>query len=101
MVSFGRSREITSWRSGCLKERLRDAAFGLVDTLSSAIQVGIVRGGSMHATHLLALTTLVATTYAATPGSKEPWRDASPHRLLRVQVTADVQLEILDWGGTG
>ena len=55
----------------------------------------------MHATYLLALTTLVATAYGATPDSREPWRDPSPHRLLRIQVTADVQLEVLDWGGTG
>ena len=29
------------------------------------------------------------------------WRDPSPHRVQRVTVDKDVQLEVLDWGGTG
>jgi non-heme chloroperoxidase len=30
-----------------------------------------------------------------------PWHDPSPHRVLHVQVTPTVQLEVLDWGGRG
>jgi pimeloyl-ACP methyl ester carboxylesterase len=29
------------------------------------------------------------------------WHDPSPHRVLSVQVAPDVNLEVLDWGGTG
>jgi pimeloyl-ACP methyl ester carboxylesterase len=55
----------------------------------------------MHATYTLALSALLAATYAATPSREGPWRDPSPHRAIKVQITADVQLEVLDWGGTG
>lgn len=55
----------------------------------------------MYATYVLALTTLVVTTCTAPPSTPEPWRDPSPHRLVMVQVSRDVHLEILDWGGTG
>jgi pimeloyl-ACP methyl ester carboxylesterase len=30
-----------------------------------------------------------------------PWRDPSPHRVIHVQVSSSVQLEVLDWGGRG
>jgi len=30
-----------------------------------------------------------------------PWRDPSPHRVVHVQVSRAVQLEVLDWGGQG
>jgi pimeloyl-ACP methyl ester carboxylesterase len=30
-----------------------------------------------------------------------PWQDPSPHRVLRIEVTPGVELEVLDWGGTG
>jgi pimeloyl-ACP methyl ester carboxylesterase len=30
-----------------------------------------------------------------------PWRDPSPHTTRRVTVEADVQVEVLEWGGTG
>lgn len=30
-----------------------------------------------------------------------PWADPSPHQVRRVTVAPDVQLEVLDWGGTG
>jgi non-heme chloroperoxidase len=33
-----------------------------------------------------------------TPG---PWRDPSPHQVRFVTVDKDVQLEVLDWGGSG
>ena len=30
-----------------------------------------------------------------------PWRDPSPHQVRRVTVDSSVQLEVLDWGGSG
>jgi non-heme chloroperoxidase len=30
-----------------------------------------------------------------------PWRDPSPHQVRRVTVEPSVQLEVLDWGGSG
>jgi hypothetical protein len=29
------------------------------------------------------------------------WKDPSPHRVQFVRVEDDVQLEVLDWGGSG
>jgi pimeloyl-ACP methyl ester carboxylesterase len=55
----------------------------------------------MHAIFTVAFSALLAATYTATPGREGPWRDPSRHRVLKVHVTAEVQLEVLDWGGTG
>jgi len=30
-----------------------------------------------------------------------PWRDPSPHREIHIQIGKAVQLEVLDWGGSG
>lgn len=30
-----------------------------------------------------------------------PWKDPSPHRVMRVAVAPRVELEVLDWGGSG
>jgi pimeloyl-ACP methyl ester carboxylesterase len=38
---------------------------------------------------------------AAEPSATHPWVDPSPHRASLVTVDQDVQLEVLDWGGTG
>jgi len=35
----------------------------------------------------------------ATPATE--WKDASPHKVRFVTVAKDVELEVLDWGGTG
>jgi pimeloyl-ACP methyl ester carboxylesterase len=43
----------------------------------------------------LVLSTVVATAQPA------PWSDPSPHRLQLVTVEKDVQVEVLDWGGSG
>lgn len=40
-------------------------------------------------------------TLAAGPQAPAAWRDPSPHQVRRVTVDADVQLEMLDWGGSG
>jgi non-heme chloroperoxidase len=41
---------------------------------------------------------IAAALLAFTP---EPWRDPSPHAVLHISVTPAVQLEVLDWGGSG
>lgn len=33
--------------------------------------------------------------------AQDAWTDPSPHHVRMVQVAADVQLEVLDWGGAG
>ena len=40
---------------------------------------------------------------AAAPRAQESsnWRDASPHRVQLVTVNGNLQLEVLDWGGSG
>jgi non-heme chloroperoxidase len=43
--------------------------------------------------------TSAAPAVAAPPA--RPWADPSPHQLRRVTVAPDVQLEVLDWGGSG
>jgi len=35
------------------------------------------------------------------PTQESAWRDLSPHKVQFVAVDKDVQLEVLDWGGTG
>src|SRR4051812_49835085 len=29
------------------------------------------------------------------------WQDPTPHRILRVSVAPQVELEVIDWGGSG
>jgi pimeloyl-ACP methyl ester carboxylesterase len=44
---------------------------------------------------------LGATVVGRPAGQGREWTDPSPHRVQRVAVDADVQLEVLDWGGSG
>jgi pimeloyl-ACP methyl ester carboxylesterase len=50
--------------------------------------------------HIVIATSLLiaATPHAQTSAS---WQDSSPHRVQLVTVDANVQLEVLDWGGSG
>jgi non-heme chloroperoxidase len=45
-----------------------------------------------------AIVSMVLLAGAPPPAA---WRDPSPHRVRFVAVEGDVQLEVLDWGGTG
>jgi non-heme chloroperoxidase len=48
------------------------------------------------------LAVLGASLLAAGFGSQSTaWRDPSPHQVRRVTVDSSVQLEVLDWGGSG
>lgn len=46
------------------------------------------------------LCALLAVATPASPQQAE-WKDPSPHAVKRVTVDMDVQLEVLDWGGSG
>jgi pimeloyl-ACP methyl ester carboxylesterase len=50
---------------------------------------------------LLVLLLTLSVTALANPQIGAQWRDPSPHRVLFVTVEPKVQLEVLDWGGTG
>ena len=43
----------------------------------------------------------VASTLAASVGSAQQTPDTSPHQAKFVRIAPDVQLEVLDWGGSG
>jgi non-heme chloroperoxidase len=49
---------------------------------------------------LYGLCGLLAVATPASPQQME-WKDPSPHVVKRVTVDTDVQLEVLDWGGSG
>lgn len=38
---------------------------------------------------------------AALAGTQPAWVDPSPHEVRRVTVAPNVELDVLDWGGTG
>ena len=42
---------------------------------------------------------LIAAHQASQP--VQPWHDPSPHQVRRIAVDSSVQLEVLDWGGSG
>ncbi len=46
------------------------------------------------------LSVLLAAATSASPQQIE-WKDPSPHAVKFVTVEEDVQLEVLDWGGSG
>ena len=52
---------------------------------------------------LVGLVVLAATVPALRAKPHEPaqWRDPSPHQVRRITVDSAVQLEVLDWGGSG
>src|SRR5262245_60991365 len=50
---------------------------------------------------LIAHTILAFALGYATSQDSVPFRDPSPHRIQFVSVAPGVQLEVLDWGGTG
>ena len=52
----------------------------------------------MRSTILIAAVAALGA-FAAT--AQTEWRDPSPHAARFVTVAPDVQLEVLDWGGTG
>src|SRR5262245_20809652 len=58
-----------------------------------------------HAPITVCLTTLLAAVAcgqaSAVPDTPVAWQDPSPHRVQHVSVEEGVQLEVLDWGGTG
>src|SRR5262245_8098006 len=49
---------------------------------------------------LSGLSVLLAAAMSASPQQAE-WKDPSPHAVKRVTVEEGVQLEVLDWGGSG
>src|SRR5918993_5906856 len=57
----------------------------------------------MRSTMFMACVGVVGACAAALSSSLQPegWRDPSPHQLRRVAVESSVQLEILEWGGSG
>lgn len=54
----------------------------------------------MNSRVLYVLCVLLAVATPASPQQME-WKDPSPHATRRVTVDDDVQLEVLDWGGSG
>ena len=55
-----------------------------------------------HALCLAALGVLAASAVLSSLGRQpDDWRDPSPHQVRRVTVDSSVQLEVLDWGGSG
>ena len=50
---------------------------------------------------IAALGVLGACVLAPGLGAQSTWRDPSPHQVLRITVDESVQLEVLDWGGSG
>jgi len=49
----------------------------------------------------IAAALLAFTPEPASVRALEPWHDPSPHSVLHIRVTPGVQLEVLDWGGSG
>src|SRR5438445_13505339 len=44
---------------------------------------------------------LAIVALAQAPVTAQQWRDPSPHRVRFITVEENVQLEVLDWGGSG
>ena len=49
----------------------------------------------------IAATVLSVMPAASSAAQEHEWRDPSPHKTRLVTVDDDVQLEVLDWGGSG
>lgn len=53
-----------------------------------------------RSTIAVAVTT-IAAGLTACQADPTPWSDSSPHKVAFVSVAPDVELEVLDWGGSG
>jgi non-heme chloroperoxidase len=51
--------------------------------------------------HLVVYLVVALASRSAVAQTPTPFRDPSPHRTQFVAVEEGVQLEVLDWGGTG
>ena len=70
------------------------AAFARRRTIVIAVPFAVTIG--------IAVTVLFLIEGAASPSAQQnEWRDPSPHAVKLVPVDTDVQLEVLDWGGSG
>jgi pimeloyl-ACP methyl ester carboxylesterase len=61
----------------------------------------MVIAGPCAVTIGLAAITLFVMAAASSSAQENEWRDRSPHKTTLVSVEDDVQLEVLDWGGSG
>jgi non-heme chloroperoxidase len=62
------------------------------------------KGGGFRSPHfwIVGLAVILLTSKLAIGFDKElEWHDPSPHRVLSVRVAPSVNLEVLDWGGSG
>jgi pimeloyl-ACP methyl ester carboxylesterase len=50
---------------------------------------------------MIAFALVVSISVLGCQRGPASWRDPSPHRAQLVTVDNDVQVEVLDWGGTG
>jgi non-heme chloroperoxidase len=51
--------------------------------------------------HRIGVLLLILLALAAYPQNPDIWKDPSPHKTVFVKVEKHVELEVLDWGGTG
>jgi pimeloyl-ACP methyl ester carboxylesterase len=86
----------------------------MFSTIALGATVALLAGGGLARAPRVAVTVplalavgLVATVLFMMAAVSAPsahqleWRDPSPHAVKSVTVEADVQLEVLDWGGSG
>jgi non-heme chloroperoxidase len=62
------------------------------------------QGGRFRSSHswVIGVAVILLTSKLAIGFAEEPeWRDPSPHRVLSVGAAPSVNLEVLDWGGSG
>jgi pimeloyl-ACP methyl ester carboxylesterase len=79
-------------------------AWSLLVSMSALFAAApLLAGGAIvrRRTILLVLLLLLASPIPASTAQSSEWHDASPHRTTLVTVEDGVQLEVLDWGGSG
>ncbi|MEP7314590.1 MAG: alpha/beta hydrolase, partial [Pseudomonadota bacterium] len=95
-LSGSRHRLAVPVPRGVNASHLNVTAYSARTHLQRQINVPGVLGGPVAACAIPA-----ATPPAADAPLQSIWRDTSPHESLRITVADGVQLEVLDWGGTG
>lgn len=67
------------------------------------VAIPLVAGGAFARRRSVAVLAVIFLTVGIPSASAQPdeWGDPSPHVIRSVTVDANVQLEVLDWGGSG
>jgi non-heme chloroperoxidase len=84
-----------------LKGHVWRSEFLLFFTIGLVVAVPLLVGGAAVRLRMVCILCFLLVAAAPASAQQVEWKDPSPHVVTLVAVDNDVQLEVLDWGGSG